>query len=372
MLDHAQSLGVRLRPHMKTTKCVQIARLAVGLAVDSAVAPSPDQGITVSTLSEAEYFAGHGFSDILYAVPCPASKLENAAAAQDAGASKLTLSVDSLVAATSLSSKAASLGRSFLVAIEVDCGDDRCGLDPFKEVDELLATARAIHSSKHLKLRGLYTHAGHSYRADGSVELQRIAEQERQYVVHAATLLREAGLPVEMVSVGSTPTATHTSSLSGITEMRPGVYTLGDTFQTLLGACKFENIAMTVLTTVIAHHKKSKRIIIDAGALALSKDISTARWGPHHGYGLVLSPIASFPRNDGLFVGSVTQEHGQLQLPLKDGAEQDPPYDEFPIGSTLRIIPNHACLTAAAHPQYHLITNYGTTVSGTWTRLNFW
>lgn len=356
MAARMTSLGVRLRPHMKTAKSADVARFATA---------GHFGGITVSTLREARYFAGRGFTDILYAVGFVPSKLEEAATVQAPGVD-LCLVTDSIAAARSIADRAAALGKTFPILIEIDTGDGRCGLDPVGEAAEIVTLGRAIHEAPALELRGVLTHAGQSYHCKSAEAIRRIAETERGGIVRAAALLREAGLPCPVVSAGSTPTARYAENLDGVTEMRPGVYMLGDVDQALIGSCGWGDIAVTVLATVIGHNRRTGRIIVDAGGLALSKDIGPAAFDAETGYGTVMG-ADSGPRPDRLHIAAVSQEHGQIAA--RGGAA--PPWDDFPVGGILRIFPNHVCMTAAAHDRYHLLDADGL-ISGAWDRVNGW
>jgi len=209
------------------------------------------------------------------------------------------------------------------------------------------------------------THAGHSYACRNAAEVEAVAEQERAAVVRAAERLRSAGLPCPVVSVGSTPTAAHARSLEGVTEMRPGVYMFNDVFQAEIESCGFDDIALSVLTTVTGHHRERGEIVIDAGGLALSKDRSTAEGPRDVGYGLVcdLRGAAVLPE---LHVVRVSQEHGIVAAP---GGGL--PFEALPPGTRLRILPNHACMTAAAYDRYEVVAG-GDEVIARWDRVNGW
>jgi D-serine deaminase-like pyridoxal phosphate-dependent protein len=169
------------------------------------------------------------------------------------------------------------------------------------------------------------------------------------------------------VSVGSTPTAIHATSMSGVTDMRPGVYTLFDLAQVALGSCTIDDIAVSVLATVIGHNPRAERVLIDAGALALSKDRSGNKGGATVGYGLVC-PADGGPPLDRLHVADVHQEHGLIAGPQ--------PYDEMvmphPVGARVRVLPNHACLTAAPYDRYYLVRGRDTRVLGMWPKGTGW
>ncbi len=353
MAARMASHGLRLRPHLKTAKSAEVAKLATA---------GQFGGITVSTLAEARYFADRGFRDITYAVGIVPAKLDEVAALERAGA-RLTLIADSAEAVAGAAERAAALDVYFRLLIEVDTGGQRGGVPP--ETGELIDLGRAIEAAPGLALEGVLTHAGHSYHCRGVEEIRAVAEAERAGVALAARRLREAGLPCPVVSAGSTPTAVHAESLEGVTEMRPGVYVFFDLDQVGIGACAIEDIAVSVLASVIGHNRRTGRVLIDAGALALSKDVSAGEFMSHVGYGLVCPAETTRPI-EGLYVAEVHQEHG-----LIGAAEGAPPYDALPIGSKVRVLPNHACITAAAHSAYHVVEG-GPEVIARWERANGW
>jgi threo-3-hydroxy-D-aspartate ammonia-lyase len=338
-------LGVPLRPHVKTAKSVDAVRLAV--------AGQPG-GITVSTLREAEHFLEHGFTDILYAVGIAPSKLARVASLRERGA-EVTIVLDSLEMAEAVAGRSAALGAVFPVLIEVDTDGGRAGVRP--DDPRLVEIGRRLHGSAGTELRGVMTHAGRSYGCRSAAQLRAMAEQERAGAVAAAVALRRAGLPAPTVSVGSTPTALFAERLDGVTEVRAGVYMFMDLVMEGLGVCAESDIALHVLASVIGHRRDLGTILIDAGGLALSKD-----GGRGGGYGRLVDAATGAPL--GLAVASVNQEHG-----LVPAGEAD--FERLPIGSLVRLLPNHACMTAAAHERYH-VTDGGEDVAAVWERCNFW
>ena len=336
--------GVGLRPHMKTAKSMDVARLAL--------AGQPG-GITVSTLAEAEYFVGHGLYDQLYAVGITPQRLAEVAKLNAAGADIMVVTDDMAMAA--------AIGASpspVRALVEVDTGEGRGGVTP--DGDALLALAETLGGS----LAGVMTHAGHSYAARTGADLARVAEAERAGIVLAAARLRRVGYHAPVVSMGSTPTALHATSLDGVTEVRAGVYMFGDLFQMQIGSNGLDGIAVTVLTSVIGRRPAERRLLVDAGALALSKDHSTADAPVDYGFGLVLD-AAGAPTLGGSVVRRAYQEHGVVEL---DPSVLAP---ELPIGAKLRIAPNHACMTAAAHDRYYVVDGTDE-VAAIWTRVNGW
>jgi D-serine deaminase-like pyridoxal phosphate-dependent protein len=346
-------LGVQLRPHVKTAKCTRVARRTFG----GGIGP-----ITVSTLREAEYFFADGFRDMLYAVSIAPAKLARAAALARAGAS-LTLVVDDAGSAQAVADAAAREGVTFDVLIEIDADGHRAGLVP--DDARIVEIARLVDASPGVRFAGVMTHAGGSYDKVGEAALRAHAELERDAVVAAATMLRAAGIACDTVSVGSTPTLTFAHDLSGVTEARVGVYVFHDLVQSNLGVCAIDAIALSVLATVISHKRDTGRVIVDAGGLALSKDHGTARHAIDYGYGQVCaldgSPLT------GLVITEVNQEHGLIAAADADGTHAM--FERLPIGARVRVLPNHACMTAAAYDAYRVVGSGGLDI---WERCNGW
>ena len=334
-------LNVPLRPHMKTAKSIDVARLAI--------AGQPG-GITVSTLAEAEYFFGHGITDMLYAVGITPQKLERVCKLNEAGAQIIVITDDPTMADT-----IAMQPVPPRTLIEIDSGEERGGVTP--DGDLLLELAARLGGC----LAGVMTHAGHSYAGRGVREIARIAEVERGAITLAANRLREAGYPVSIVSAGSSPTARHAENLAGVTEVRAGVYMFGDLFQAEIETHGIDAIAVTVLTSVIG--RRQGKILVDAGGLALSKDRSTETAPHDYGYGLALGIDGTRGLGNAI-VRKAYQEHGVVEL---DPAR---PVD-LPIGAKLRIAPNHTCMTTAAHDRYFVVDGEQDVVA-VWHRVNGW
>jgi D-serine deaminase-like pyridoxal phosphate-dependent protein len=351
MHSRMKSHGVALRPHLKTAKSAEIAKYAVA---------GQAGGITVSTLAEAEYFLGHGFRDILYAVGILPARLDRVAALAKAGAD-IKIITDSVETARQISERSSSDSTIFQLLIEIDSGEGRAGVLP--DGPEFMGIAKIADTAPNMALKGVLTHAGHSYNARTIEEIRAVAEQERSKITGAAQRLRDAGLPCPIVSAGSTPTAVHTQNLEGVTEMRPGVFVFNDLKQLSIGACARENLALSVLASVIGHNRHKGHILLDTGALALSKDISAHDEHPEVGYGEVCD-AESLESLNGLFVAAVSQEHGIV--PVGD----DTLFDRLPIGTQVRILPNHACITAAGYAHYDVLEDGKITAQ--WDRVNGW
>jgi D-serine deaminase-like pyridoxal phosphate-dependent protein len=245
------------------------------------------------------------------------------------------------------------------VLIEIDSDGHRAGVAP--DDPRLIEIGRRLGPC----LAGVMTHAGASYDCRTRAEFEAIAEQERALTVAAAERLRAAGLHCPIVSVGSTPTISYARNLSGVTEARVGVYAFGDLVQTELGTCATDDIAIGVIASVIGHNRDHGRVLIDAGFLALSRDRGTADLPVDWGYGAVCDPVSG-RLIDGVIVSATNQEHGILTP--RSGAID---FDRFPIGGRLRILPNHACATAAAYDRY-FVTDGGDEIVAVWDRVNGW
>ena len=352
MQARMRALGVRFRPHVKTSKCRQVvqAQLAAGA-----------QGITVSTLKEAEQFFAAGIGDILYAVGIVPGKLAQVLALRRRGCD-LKVITDSVAGAQAIAAFGHAHGEAFEVWIEIDADGHRSGVAP--EAVSLLAVGRALHEGG-MRLGGVMAHAGASYECDEPEALRRIAEQERSGTVRAAARLRDAGLPCPVVSVGSTPTALSAEHLEGVTEVRAGVYVFFDLVMHNVGVCATHDIALSVLTTVIGHQPEKGWALVDAGWMAMSRDRGTQAQKRDFGYGQVCTeagePIA------GYVMDSVNQEHGIL---CRSGDVDAQIAARFPVGTRLRILPNHACATGAQHPAYQALLAGGAVE--TWPRFYGW
>lgn len=345
--------GVQLRPHVKTAKCTEVARR---------IFAGRTGPITVSTLREAEYFFADGFDDILYAVSMVPGKVARAAALARAGA-RLRLVVDDLDSARGIAAAAQREAAAFELLVEIDADGHRAGLKPGD--GRIVEIAQLIQASPPLRFAGVMTHAGASYDCVGAAALRAHGKLERDAVVQAAEQLRAAGIPCDCVSLGSTPSVSFVESLAGVTEVRVGVYVFNDLVQSNLGVCALDDIALSVLTTVISHKRDTGRLIVDAGGLALSKDHGTATQAVDYGYGQVCREDGTpLP---GLCVREVNQEHGLIAA--DSSAAMGALFDALPIGTRLRLLPNHACMTAAAYDSYHVVDGRALQ---SWPRCNGW
>ncbi|QFI69120.1 DSD1 family PLP-dependent enzyme [Sinorhizobium alkalisoli] len=347
------ALGVSLRPHLKTAKSIEVARRVMN---------SPAGPATVSTLKEAEQFAAAGVRDMIYAVGITPAKLERVAELRANGVD-LVVTLDAVQQAQAVAEASRRTGTRIPAMIEIDCDGHRSGVRPTDHA-QLVEIGQALTAGA--ELRGVLTHAGDSYKGGGVEALRLYAETERLAVVEAARILRNAGLPCPVVSVGSTPTAHHATDLAGVTEVRAGVFVFFDLVMAGLGVCQIDDIALSVLATVIGHQREKGWIITDGGWMSLSRDRGTGKQAVDQGYGLVCD-VDGTPYHD-IIVADANQEHGIIAV--RPGSNARLP--DLAVGDRVRILPNHACATAAQHETYHVVRGRSHAVEARWTRFGGW
>jgi D-serine deaminase-like pyridoxal phosphate-dependent protein len=329
-----RELGAQLRPHVKTHKCIEVARLQTA---------GHSGGITVSTLAEARAFAVNGFRDITYAVPIEPGKF-NAAVEIARKCDRFSLITDDPQIPDLLNDAVRRTGIVVDLFVKVDCGYHRCGVEP--DSNEAMEIPRRISGLSHLRFAGILTHAGQSYHCGVKEERLAVARHERDVMVELADRLRQSGIEVPTVSVGSTPTLTIVDHLDGIDEARPGSYIFFDAFMASIGACHIDDCALTVLAAVVHRDRTRNKIVIDAGAIALSKDRGPIEFDPTCGYGRLLD----LEGNDlGTRIESLSQEHGEVT------GINSAVIERLKVGTRVRVVPNHSCLTAAQHSHYNVL-----------------
>lgn len=334
MTARAKQLNVALRPHVKTHRSLEIARLQT---------EENAGGIMVSTLSEAHFFANNGFSDITYGVPIERGKFAEAIAISKT-IERFAVLTDDAETVEFLNKAAKQENAKLDVFVKIDVGYHRCGVEP--HTAEAFEIPNKISDSSNLNFAGILTHAGHSYHAASPAKLLKVAREERDLMRNLAEELRGKGLNVPTVSIGSTPTMSAIDNLEGITEFRCGNYIFYDAFQATLGSCSFEDCALTVLAAVVHRDFVRRKIVVDAGAVALSKDRGAVEFDANCGYGRVYD----LEGNDlNLRVESLSQEHGEIHV------SDAQIFDSLKVGSRILILANHSCLTALQHSHYHVL-----------------
>lgn len=322
----ARSAGVRLRPHAKTHKSPFFGRLQVQAGA---------VGLTVAKLGEAEVFAAAGIDDLLIAYPLwGEEKWARLQCLLEQGV-RVSVSLDSVGVARGIAGVGLRLGRPVRVYLEVDTGLGRCGTRPGEPT---LALARQVAGISGITLAGLMTHAGHVHDAKSPAEVANVARTEGELLVATAALLRGDGLAVNEISVGSTPTAPYVMRVPGVTEVRPGAYIFNDVFELDTWAADEAACAAMVLTTVVSRPAPD-RAVVDAGSKCLSTDAMSS-------YNLQGQASPGFGRVVGrpdLVLERVNEEHGIIRLTN--------PTLSLPIGTRLRVIPNHVCTMMNLHEQ---------------------
>jgi D-serine deaminase-like pyridoxal phosphate-dependent protein len=328
----ARHLGVRLRPHVKTHKIPAIAREQLERGA---------VGITVAKTSEAEVMAEAGLQDIFIAYPLvTGSKIERALRLSER--INLTVGVDSLEGARRLSELALSNGHMLDVRLEIDTGLRRTGVIRSEAVE----LASKIAALKNLRLTGIYTYRG-AVLKDGSptLNLKKAGLEEGELMVGLAEQIREQGIDIRDVSLGSTPTAAFAGEVEGVTEIRPGTYVFYDRMQARLGACSPEECAAAVLVTVVSRPSEGLAIV-DGGSKTFATDVPPDREPLNlKGFGQIVNyPDAVLER--------LTEEHGMLRI------SRD--YD-LRVGESIQIVPNHVCSTINLHNEVCFVDENGAT-----------
>lgn len=325
MARRAQVLGVRLRPHAKTHKCLELGRLQLEHGA---------RGLAVATLIEVEVFARAGFADLTWAFPIDAGHVGHARRiARETGAT-VRVVVDDLDTAQALA------GSGLHVWLKVDCGYHRAGVVPSSPY--ALEVARELGRERGLAFDGILSHSGHAYRTTHAREAAQVAAEERSVMVGFAERLRTEGIVVREVSVGSTPAMAAAENLAGVTEARPGNYVFYDRTMVMIGCCGPADVGVTVLASVVSHQPGASHFIADAGALELSKDTGPAHVGPQ-----AMGEVRDHPE---LTLATLSQEHGLIRGQSPEALE-----GRFKVGEKLEIIPNHSCLTVALFDAYHVV-----------------
>ncbi len=341
---HWKDSSACLRPHLKTCRCWEVARR---------ILPSATSPCTVATMGEAEAVASLGARDIVLAVGIRPSLFARARALMEQG-TDLKVLLDSRTMAQALADYAREQGCTFSVLLEIDCDGHRAGLavqDP-----ELVQVADLLRAAGQT-VAGVLTHAGSAYDCPDVASILALAEQEQEAALQAAALLRSRGHACPIVSVGSTPTALLGTPRSGISEVRAGVYLFMDLVMEGLGVCSLDDLALSVLTSVIGgfpeQGRQPARLLTDAGWAALSSDRGLERRFASQGFGLVCTMEGGLL--PGIRVAELNQEHGMLSVTAHPDGEVRETLMQLRADSRLRILPNHACATAMMHQSFYLV-----------------
>ncbi len=329
--DYARTHGLRLRPHTKTHKSPLLGKLQLDFGA---------VGLTVAKVGEAEVMVSSGTPDLLVAYPVlgesKLSRLMDVAAR-----TSVTVALDGVEVADGLSRAAVARGLEIAVLVEEDVGLGRTGVG---DLSSLLSLAKHVDSLPGLRLAGFNFYPGHVKRMDdsGLAQLDALG----QLVEDTVVAWKQAGLPLEIVSGGSTPALFHSHRLKALNEIRPGTYIFNDRNTIECGSCTLDDCAAHVLTTVVSTNRTGG-LIVDGGSKTFSSDRLVT--GGHATFGLVReAPEALFLK--------MNEEHGYIDLP-----EEHP---GFRVGDRLRILPNHICVAVNLHERVYGVR--GDTVEEIW------
>jgi len=327
----ANASGIRLRPHAKTHKSPVVARWQLDRGA---------VGICCAKLGEAEVFAGAGVRDIRLPYPVHPSNAARVVALMDRASPSII--VDHPAVARGWSDAMQQAGRRLDVLIKVDVGFHRCGIDP---ACDALGFVRMVAGLPGLKLRGLLSHAGHGYHGQSEEELAKIAADEASILTHLRDDAAGAGIVLDEISVGATPTLRFSATIRGITELRPGNYVYFDRTQVALGAATLDDCALTVLATVVTKH--DGRIILDCGSKTLTNDQARGITKAP-GFGAVLEDAASPDRriDETLTIERLSEEHATVRVAGSTRLEP---------GDRVQVLPNHSCVVSNMVDAVHLV-----------------
>jgi len=320
----ADARGLRLRPHAKTHKSVAMARLQIGRGA---------VGICCAKLGEAEVFADAGIEDIRIPYPLNPVNADRLLALLDRA--RVSFIVDHPEVARGWSRAMQAAQRNVDVLVKVDVGLHRCGIDP----DDAAAAefVARVAELPGLRLRGLLSHAGNAYGATSEGEIAAIAATEARLLLTLASRVADAGVLLDEISVGSTPTARYSLQQDGLTELRPGNYIYYDRTQVGLGAASWGDCALTVLARVVSR-PAADRVVVDSGSKTLTNDQARGLSGPAGGHGAVLEAVDGVNPDDSLVVERLSEEHAVVRVVGRACALEP--------GDLVRIVPNHSCVVS--------------------------
>ncbi|GAA0341712.1 alanine racemase [Bacillus carboniphilus] len=323
MAAFAKMQGISLRPHIKTHKSIEIAKLQLEAGA---------VGVTTAKIGEAEVMAAGGMKDILIAYPISSEmKMKRLIGLMEDGVD-LKISVDHVQQVEWLDAFFEQTSYTLQVWIKVNSGLNRCGVEPGDEVVQL---ARKVVNSASLKLGGIFTHAGHSYGAKSIEEIEQIGLQEARMVVESAEACEKEGIPIPVRSVGSTPTYKIAGQVKGITEVRPGNAAFFDAIQVGLGVTSFDKCALTLLASVVGVYQGS-RVVLDTGSKSLCLDKGAHGNQSVSGFGHVVG-------HPELTIERLSEEHG---VAIVNGETS------LSLNDKVLVIPNHACTVANQFEEY--------------------
>lgn len=335
MQEKADKAKVTLRPHAKTHKSVQIAKLQIKAGA---------KGLTVAKPDEAVTFIKNGISPIMLCYPIISEeKIRNLLTTAETHSAEILFVLDSIHGFTVLDRVTCQINKTVKAYIEIDTGLHRCGLQPKEKV--LTELAQKITSSPHIEFIGITSHAGHAYSAKTREQAQNIAESERKTLLDVKNRLVSLKIPTTEICVGSTPTLWAQENFNGLTEIKPGNYVFNDLTQKNIGIVEWNQLALTIVTTVVSIN--DTYMIVDAGSKSLTSDAGAHGTQGTQGYGLAFKQNDDPDDHSGLTVEKLSEEHGWINH------KGNP----LPIGTRLTIYPNHACPVVNLFDEMHVFEN---------------
>lgn len=318
---YAKRYHADIRPHVKSHKCLDIARIQLAERIT---------GFTAAKVDEAAVFFNTTAKSFTIAYPLiENNKIQRILSSTRQLGLDMNLIVDSEEGFDAIAMMCERMDVKVKIYIKIDVGLKRCGLPP--EDARILRIARKVLSHSHLEFAGLLSHAGHVYRAKDIQEVIHIAQNELIILFRVRKTLLEYDIETRRISIGSTPTLLAGIDLEGVSEIRPGNYLFMDRITWKLGLIAPEQIALTVISTLVSKNKK--HFIIDAGSKVLSSDTGAHGSKLLEGYGLAYPSEKYLEEDYRMKIISLSEEHGLIAHPGFD----------LPIGTKIRIIPNHAC-----------------------------
>ncbi len=307
---YADQVGLALRPHIKTHKSPALAHEQIERGA---------MGLTCATPFEAEVMSDAS-EDLLVMYP-PVGPQRATRLAQLAQRVRLTVALDSETAARDLSRAAVYAGSTIRVLIELDAGMHRVGV---QSPADAVALAQRVQALPKLQVAGIAFYPGH-VRGPVTDHGPQLAELT-QLVSEARQAFQRAGIPMDVVSAGSTPTLWETHRIAGVNEMRPGTYIFNDRTTADIGACTHDDCALTVLATVVSTAVPGQAVV-DAGAKALGREPMR---------GAASDGFACLWNDADVVVKSMSEEHGILDLTRSSWRPS--------VGDRVQLIPNHVCI----------------------------
>jgi len=332
MQKFANDQGFLLYPHFKTHKSIKVAEMQMMAGA---------KGFTVSGLSEAELLIDNGYKNIIVAYPVTGVKIDRLYQLHKKSDGRISCIVDDIGVARSISNKFEEENEVLDIFIKVNVGLNRCGVMPFSHGARLLATE--VKESPGLVLKGLLSHAGHSYHATSLQQIQGIAAQEQNSLTTLADEFEDVTGKLDWLSVGATPTAKFYEPVLYTIIFRPGNYVFCDMIQVSLGSAELKDCALSVLSSVISKPAKD-RLIVDAGSKSLSLATPASDTEKIKGYGGIMKTLYRKQLNEALVIESLSEEHGIIKVKTST---------KLRIGDKIRIIPNHACTATNLHNKYY-------------------